>query len=258
MRTLGARGLLAPLREAISSGGTPLLGICLGLAGAVRRQRRSARTIPASAFSRDTWPRCRRRPSCRTWDGTSSAGCALRCCWKAFRADAYFYFAHSYAALDAGECGRGHVRSRRAVCGRARAREPFRRAVSSREIGRRGGAGACEFRGLRRREEQRMTLARRIIPCLDTDGERVVKGVQFCQFARCRRSRGAGGALQPAKAPTNWWCWISPPRAIIGPRFSKRFAASPPNWPFRSPPAAAWPTWTRAAPSCAPARTSSR
>ena len=24
-----------------------------------------------------------------------------------------------------------------------------------------------------------MTLARRIIPCLDTDGERVVKGVQF-------------------------------------------------------------------------------
>ncbi len=45
------------------------------------------------------------------------------------------------------------------------------------------------------REEQRMTLARRIIPCLDTDGERVVKGVQFRQPARRGRSRRAGGAL---------------------------------------------------------------
>src|SRR6202035_5387572 len=63
--------------------------------------------------------------------------------------------------------------------GRARAPESFCRAVSSRKIGRCGRAGARKLRGPRRRGEFRMTLARRIIPCLDTDGERVVKGVQF-------------------------------------------------------------------------------
>ena len=195
MRTLGARGLLAPLREAISSG-VPLLGICLGLQALFASSDEApgdaglehfpgtVSALPATAkLPHMGWNQLRRvRPSVLL---------------EGVPADAYFYFAHSYAALDAGECGCGTVRSRRAVRGRARARERFRRAVSSRKNRATWARGCLRIScALRRREEQRMTLARRIIPCLDTDGERVVKGVQFCQSARCRRSRGAGGALQ--------------------------------------------------------------
>ena len=41
-----------------------------------------------------------------------------------------------------------------------------------------------------------MSLAHRIIPCLDTDGERVVKGVNFVNLRDAGDPGGARGALQ--------------------------------------------------------------
>ena len=52
-----------------------------------------------------------------------------------------------------------------------------------------------------------MSLAHRIIPCLDTDGERVVKGVNFVACAMPAilwRWRDA----TTLKARTSWWFWI--------------------------------------------------
>src|SRR5205823_253682 len=54
----------------------------------------------------------------------------------------------------------------------SRAREYFRRAVSSREI----GCGGTQHRSAFR---ECLMLAKRIIPCLDVTGGRVVKGVNF-------------------------------------------------------------------------------
>ena len=150
-------------------------------------------------------------------------------------ADAYFYFAHTYAALDAGEAAV-------AMCDHG---APFVAALERGNLfavqfhpeksGEMGARVLANF--VRRYRAQRagaavMTLARRIIPCLDTDGERVVKGVNSSTCAtpaippRWRRAT-------TTRAPTNWSCWISPPRAITGRRFSKRFAAWRRNWRFR-------------------------
>ena len=101
MNSLNERRLVTPLREVIAKG-VPLLGICLGLqalfassdeapgdAGlALFPQKVSA--LPATErLPHMGWNQLRRvRPSVLL-EGVS--------------ADAYFYFAHSYAALDAGD-----------------------------------------------------------------------------------------------------------------------------------------------------------
>lgn len=101
MRTLGSRGLLAPIRQAIC-GGVPLLGICLGLqalfaSSAEAPEDRGLDILPGTVTALPVtaklphmgWNRVRQiRPSA-LFEGIS--------------ANAYFYFAHSYAALDAGE-----------------------------------------------------------------------------------------------------------------------------------------------------------
>jgi len=101
MRTLASRGLLAPIREAIC-GGVPLLGICLGLqalfaSSAEAPEDRGLDILPGTVTALPVtaklphmgWNRVRQiRPSA-LFEGIS--------------ANAYFYFAHSYAALDAGE-----------------------------------------------------------------------------------------------------------------------------------------------------------
>jgi imidazole glycerol phosphate synthase glutamine amidotransferase subunit len=101
MRTLATRGLAAPVREAIERG-TPLLGICLGLqalftesdeapgdAGLGIFAGRVVALPPTDKLPHMGWNQLRRvRPSVLL-EGVPS--------------DAYFYFAHTYAALDAGE-----------------------------------------------------------------------------------------------------------------------------------------------------------
>ena len=101
MRTLSSRGLLAPIHEAIC-GGIPLLGICLGLqalftSSAEAPEERGLDILAGTVVSLPVtaklphmgWNQIRQvRPS------------ALL---NGIPANAYFYFAHSYAALDAGE-----------------------------------------------------------------------------------------------------------------------------------------------------------
>ena len=101
MRTLDARGLTAPLRDAIERG-TPLLGICLGLqalftesdeapgdAGLGIFSGRVVALPPTDKLPHMGWNQLRRVRSSALLEGVP--------------ADAYFYFAHSYAALNAGE-----------------------------------------------------------------------------------------------------------------------------------------------------------
>src|SRR3989442_9606639 len=98
MRTLEERDLRGPLRDAIA-GGTPFLGICLGLQALFVSSEEdpkqsglgivggSVQPLPKTAkLPHMGWNQLRRpRPS-----GLLRGG----------RADAYFYFAHSFAALD--------------------------------------------------------------------------------------------------------------------------------------------------------------
>ena len=103
MRTLGARGLIAPLAEAISRG-TPLLGICLGLQALFSGSEEApgdaglglyagqVAALPATAkLPHMGWNQLQRKRASALLEGVP--------------ASAYFYFAHSYAALDAGDSG---------------------------------------------------------------------------------------------------------------------------------------------------------
>jgi imidazole glycerol phosphate synthase glutamine amidotransferase subunit len=101
MRTLGSRGLLAPIQRAIGDG-VPLLGICLGLQALFASSAEapedkgleiltgSVASLPVTAkLPHMGWNQLRRvRPSVLL---------------EGIPENAYFYFAHSYAALDAGE-----------------------------------------------------------------------------------------------------------------------------------------------------------
>jgi imidazole glycerol phosphate synthase glutamine amidotransferase subunit len=101
MRSLCERSLIEPLRNAVSRG-VPLLGICLGLqamfatsdeapgdAGLNLFPQKVSALPPTDRLPHMGWNQLRRvRPS-KLLEGVPL--------------DAYFYFAHSYAALDAGE-----------------------------------------------------------------------------------------------------------------------------------------------------------
>ena len=58
---------------------------------------------------------------------------------------------------------------------------------------------------LKQADGQGMSLAHRIIPCLDTDGERVVKGVNFVNL-RDAGDPAALAARYNIEGAENWWC----------------------------------------------------
>jgi imidazole glycerol-phosphate synthase subunit HisH len=103
MRSLAERSLVKPLRDAVARG-IPLLGICLGLqamfassdeavgdAGLALFPQKVSALPPTDRLPHMGWNQLRRvRPSALL-EGVPQ--------------DAYFYFAHTYAALDAGEAG---------------------------------------------------------------------------------------------------------------------------------------------------------
>jgi imidazole glycerol phosphate synthase glutamine amidotransferase subunit len=101
MRTLGSRGLLEPIRRAIS-GGVPLLGICLGLqalfASSAEAPDDSGLSILAGTVS--ALPVTAKLPH-MGWNQLRHVRPSALL--EGLPANAYFYFAHSYAALDAGE-----------------------------------------------------------------------------------------------------------------------------------------------------------
>jgi glutamine amidotransferase len=103
MRSLSERALVAPLRNAVSRG-TPLLGICLGLQAMFATSDEAPGDTGLSLFPQKVsalpatdrlphmgWNQLRRARPSKLLEGIPQ--------------DAYFYFAHSYAALDAGEAG---------------------------------------------------------------------------------------------------------------------------------------------------------
>jgi imidazole glycerol phosphate synthase glutamine amidotransferase subunit len=101
MRTLTERNLIAPIEEVIARG-TPFLGICLGLQALFSGSAEApgepglgilsgqiAALPPTAKLPHMGWNQLRRvRPSVLL---------------EGVPADAYFYFAHSFAAMDAGE-----------------------------------------------------------------------------------------------------------------------------------------------------------
>jgi len=103
MRSLAERSLVTPLRNAVASG-VPLLGICLGLQAMFASSDEAIGDAGLGLFPQKVsalpatdrlphmgWNQLRRvRPS-SLLEGVPE--------------DAYFYFAHTYAALDAGEAG---------------------------------------------------------------------------------------------------------------------------------------------------------
>ena len=103
MRSLGERSLVASLQEVVSRG-TPLLGICLGLQALFARSDEAPGDAGLALFPQNVsalpatdrlphmgWNQLRRVRASRLLEGLPE--------------DAYFYFAHSYAALDAGDAG---------------------------------------------------------------------------------------------------------------------------------------------------------
>jgi imidazole glycerol phosphate synthase glutamine amidotransferase subunit len=101
MRTLAARNLIAPLRDSVAHG-APLLGICLGLQALFVASDEApgdpglglfpgnVAALPATAkLPHMGWNQLRRVRESVLVEGIPSG--------------AYFYFAHTYAALDAGD-----------------------------------------------------------------------------------------------------------------------------------------------------------
>jgi imidazole glycerol phosphate synthase glutamine amidotransferase subunit len=101
MRTLGARGLLAPIRQAIG-GGVPLLGICLGLQAlfASSAEAPEDKGLAVIAGTVDSLPITAKLPH-MGWNQLRHVRPSALL--EGIPANAYFYFAHSYAALEAGE-----------------------------------------------------------------------------------------------------------------------------------------------------------
>ena len=173
---LHERNLTASLRMAHDSG-IPILGICLGLQAMYESSEEAPGDPGLGFFSGEVrmlpqnvkaphigWNQVERRQPSQLLMGIPE--------------DAYFYFAHSYAAPGTGT-------ETAAVCNHGfpfaaviEQKQSLRRAVSPRKIRRNGRARSEKFSGVRSQGRD-MTLARRIIPCLDVDAGRVVKGIEF-------------------------------------------------------------------------------
>lgn len=101
MRTLDARGLEDPLKDAIAEG-KPLLGICLGLQALFVSSDESPGNPGLGIFAGKVTalPPTAKLPHMGWNQLRHVRESAL---FAGVPADAYFYFAHTYAALDAGD-----------------------------------------------------------------------------------------------------------------------------------------------------------
>ena len=101
MHSLNERSLVAPLREAIAKG-VPLLGICLGLQAMFASSDEAPGDAGLAVFPQNVsaLPATDRLPH-MGWNQLRRVRPSVLL--EGVPADAYFYFAHSYAALDVGE-----------------------------------------------------------------------------------------------------------------------------------------------------------
>ncbi len=116
-------------------------------------------------------------------------------------------------------------------CWRAKPRSGIcRRHHRPRDLrGHAGPARGAAPGATRRRGRLSMGLAKRIIPCLDVDNGRVVKGVQLRRYPRCRRPGGNRHALQRAGRRRGHL-----PRYHRQPRGPRHHARTPwSTWPSR-------------------------
>ncbi len=132
MRALDRMQVREALLERIRAG-APFLGICLGLqalfSGAKKRRR-----AQGSEFSR-VWSGAFRETARVPHMGWNEIEPLRRSRLLAgLGAAPYIYFAHSYLCAGYGRGG-GNMRVHGSLHGRARLRQHFRRAVSSREVG---------------------------------------------------------------------------------------------------------------------------
>ena len=173
IRALDQQNLRAALVDALQRG-VPFLGICLGLQALFKSSEEAPElqglhlfpgrvcALPANVkLPHMGWNQLARKQDSRLLAGIDP--------------DAYFYFAHSFAVTDPdGRRPCASLHARRGICRRHRTQKYLCRPISSREKRRRRRASPPEFS-----EARGVSLAHRIIPCLDTDGARVVKGVNF-------------------------------------------------------------------------------
>jgi imidazole glycerol phosphate synthase glutamine amidotransferase subunit len=103
MRSLAERCLVEPLRDAVRSG-VPLLGICLGLQAMFAASDEAIGDAGLALFPQivSALPPTNRLPH-MGWNQLRPVRPSALL--EGVPLDAYFYFAHSYAALDAGEAG---------------------------------------------------------------------------------------------------------------------------------------------------------
>ncbi len=101
MRTLAERELVAALRAALADG-VPFLGICLGLQALYASSEEAPEQAGLGVFAGTVrpLPNTAKLPH-MGWNQLRRARASVLL--RDVPADAYFYFAHSYAALDAGE-----------------------------------------------------------------------------------------------------------------------------------------------------------
>ena len=170
MRALDELQVREALLERIRAG-VPFLGICLGMQALFERSEEAPEVRGLGHFPGTVrrFPADARVPHMGWNELERAAGLAAAA--RIWRRSPYVYFAHSYYVPE-NRRDRGDLHLHAAVHGGARIRQHLRRAVPSREIRAARAADREEFPGA-------VMLAKRIIPCLDVTGGRVVKGVNF-------------------------------------------------------------------------------
>lgn len=103
MRALAERRLLEPLRTGLGAG-TPFLGICLGLQALFRSSQEDPARLGLGVFDGQVakLPDTRKLPH-MGWNQLQRIRRGILL--EGVPEDAHFYFAHSYAAMDAGDAG---------------------------------------------------------------------------------------------------------------------------------------------------------
>ena len=230
IRALEENNLRAGLVEAITAG-VPFLGICLGLQALYSRSEEAPSltglklfpgsvaalplSVKASAHGLEPAAYCS-SPS-RLLEGITNPT---------------IFTSHIRLRCKRGsQGGCGNLRTRCEVRSGPRTGKHFRDAISPGKKRRSGCAASgklCEAGGMK----ASMSLARRIIPCLDTDGVARRERREFCRTARRRRSRGAGRALQHGRCRRIGGAGYRERRAIGARLFWKRSVAWRPNWRF--------------------------